>query len=110
MWRSRPRVEVPSLAEAEADPTAQRFRAGNIEIIATSGPGPQQGPSPVIEIDLNLRRRQRADTEPAREPEEDPPVEMVSQTGSVVHILAFFTGLSLLYFRCKSQVYKIPVQ
>ena len=79
MWRSRPRVEVPSLAEAEADPTAQRFRAGNIEIIATSGPGPQQGLSPVIEIDLNLRRRQRADTEPLREPEEDPPVEMVSQ-------------------------------
>jgi len=60
-WRSSNRERpVPPLAEVlENDPNAQTFRAGSIEITATSMPVEDPGPSPVIEIDLNLRRRER---------------------------------------------------
>ena len=50
---------VPSIEEIEADPTAQRYRAGNIEIISTGLREEAAGPRPVITIDLNVRRRAR---------------------------------------------------
>merc|ERR1719270_3275300 len=49
---------VPSFEEIENDPNAQRYRAGNIEIIST-GMREETGPRPVITIDLNIRRRAR---------------------------------------------------
>ena len=60
-WSRVPRHQhqpVPSIEEIENDPTAQRYRAGNIEIIST-GMREESGPRPVITIDLNIRRRAR---------------------------------------------------
>jgi len=66
MWRGsqnsrRERENSPPVPVApnENDPSVQTFRAGNIEIISTGSQSQEQGSQPVIEIDLNLRRRER---------------------------------------------------
>jgi len=58
-WSSVRSASIPSLQQVENDPTAQRFRAGNIEIIST-GMREEAVSRPVITIDLNVRRRARA--------------------------------------------------
>ena len=58
-WSSVRSANIPSLQQVENDPTAQRFRAGNIEIIST-GMREEAVSRPVITIDLNVRRRARA--------------------------------------------------
>jgi len=69
MWRgSRDRPAQPA-QPVENDPHLQTFRAGSIEIISTGSQG-EPGPSPVIEIDLNLRRRERRMTGPPERMEE----------------------------------------
>ena len=57
-WSSVRSASIPSLQQVENDPTAQRFRAGNIEIIST-GMREEAVSRPVITIDLNVRRRAR---------------------------------------------------
>eukprot|EP00090_Calanus_glacialis_P006803 TRINITY_DN15300_c0_g1_i1.p1 TRINITY_DN15300_c0_g1~~TRINITY_DN15300_c0_g1_i1.p1 ORF type:complete len:707 (+),score=213.18 TRINITY_DN15300_c0_g1_i1:85-2205(+) len=66
MWRStnhsrldRDRPAPPPAVPIESDPHVQTYRAGSIEIVSTGSRGEEPGPSPVIEIDLNLRRRER---------------------------------------------------
>jgi len=66
MWRGsqnsrRERENSPPVPVVpnENDPSVQTFRAGNIEIISTGSQSQEQGSQPVIEIDLNLRRRER---------------------------------------------------
>jgi len=65
MWRSTSRadrerpVPQPPAAPVENDPHVQTYRAGSIEIVSTGAQEGDPGPSPVIEIDLNLRRRER---------------------------------------------------
>jgi len=69
MWRgSRDRPAQPA-QPVENDAHLQTFRAGSIEIISTGSQG-EPGPSPVIEIDLNLRRRERRMTGPPERMEE----------------------------------------
>ena len=55
-WSTVRAANIPSLQQVENDPTAQRFRAGNIEIIST-GMREENVSRPVITIDLNIRRR-----------------------------------------------------
>ena len=57
-WSTVRSANLPSLQQVENDPTAQRFRAGNIEIIST-GIREENVSRPVITIDLNIRRRAR---------------------------------------------------
>ena len=57
-WSTVRAANIPSLQQVENDPTAQRFRAGNIEIIST-GIREENVSRPVITIDLNIRRRAR---------------------------------------------------
>ena len=57
-WSTVRAANIPSLQQVENDPTAQRFRAGNIEIIST-GMREENVSRPVITIDLNIRRRAR---------------------------------------------------
>ena len=57
-WSSVRSANIPSLQQVENDPTAQRFRTGNIEIIST-GMREEHVSRPVITIDLNVRRRAR---------------------------------------------------
>ena len=64
MWRSsnardRARPAPPPAVPVDSDPHVQTYRAGSIEIISTGAQGGEPGPSPVIEIDLNIRRRER---------------------------------------------------
>jgi len=95
MWRSttRDRPAQP----IENDPHIQTFNAGGIEIIST-GSREEAGPSPVIEIDLNLRRRERRmtgpperrDQEETNEGQDDDEREMVTnedvETGEEVEV------------------------
>ena len=63
-------ITVPSIEEIENDPSAQRYRAGNIEIIST-GVREESGHRPVITIDLNIRRQARRLQEADQEEEEE---------------------------------------
>jgi len=67
-------LPVPSIEEIENDPSAQRYRAGNIEIIST-GVREETGPRPVITIDLNIRRRARRLQVDEQEDREDEGIE-----------------------------------
>jgi len=69
MWRGSRDRPVQPAQPVENDPHLQTFRAGSIEIISTGSQG-EPGPSPVIEIDLNLRRRERRMTGPPERMEE----------------------------------------
>jgi len=69
MWRSS--TQPAPAQPVESDPHVQTYRAGGIEIVSTGAQGEEAGPSPVIEIDLNIRRRERRMTAQEEREEQD---------------------------------------